>query len=61
MPELIGRIVASIYDDSPVPMTGRVIGQVDEETLEVAWGREQDSDYPATHREFLDELRTVGQ
>ncbi len=35
---VVGQIVARDYDDSPVPFTGRVLGQVDEEILEVAGG-----------------------
>lgn len=60
-PSFVGRIVASIHDDSPCPVTGRVVGQVDEEWVDVAWGDQRDADYPATSREALDELRPVGK
>ena len=58
-PSIIGRIVAFITDDSPSPATGRVIGQVDEDYVDVAWGDQQDADYPSAHREAIDELRPV--
>jgi hypothetical protein len=56
---VVGQIVARDYDDSPVPFTGRVLGQIDEETLEVAWGSEQDADYPRGTYEPIDGLRPV--
>lgn len=59
MPDIVGTIVARAWDDSPCPLTGRVIGQVDEDWLDVAWGDQQDADYPSTHREPFDELRPV--
>lgn len=37
-PSLVGRIVEDAHDDSPVPVTGKVVRQVDEETVEVLWG-----------------------
>jgi hypothetical protein len=54
-----GQIVARDYDDSPVPVTGRVLGQVDEEALEVAWGSEQDAGYPRGTYEPVDGLRPI--
>jgi hypothetical protein len=56
---VVGQIVARNYDDSPVPFTGRVLGQVDEETLEVAWGSEQDADYPRGTYKPVDGLRPI--
>jgi hypothetical protein len=56
---VVGRIVARDYDDSPVPFTGGVLGQVDEETLEVAWGSEQDAGYPRGTYEPVDGLRPI--
>ena len=56
---VIGRIVARAEDDSPGPLTGRVVGQLDEERPEVAWGDEQYSDSPRTSVEFHDGLRPV--
>jgi hypothetical protein len=56
---IIGRIVARAHDDSPVPVTGRVVSQIDDETLEVAWGDEQRSADPRTSREPFDDLRPV--
>lgn len=56
---VVGQIVARDHDDSPVPFTGRVLGQVDEETLEVAWGSEQDADYPRGTYEPADGLRPI--
>lgn len=54
---VVGQIVARDYDDSPVPFTGRVLGQVDEEILEVArGGSEQDADYPRGTYEPVDGL-----
>jgi len=35
---LVGRLVEDAHDDSPCPMVGLVVGQVDEDTLEVLWG-----------------------
>jgi hypothetical protein len=37
-PGLVGSLVEDAHDDSPVPVTGKVIRQVDEETVEVLWG-----------------------
>lgn len=54
-----GQIVVRDYDDSPVPFTGRVLGQVDAETLEVAWGSEQDAGYPRDTYEPVDGLRPI--
>lgn len=58
-PGVVGTIVARSSDDSPVPLTGRVTGRIDEETVSVAWGSEQDADYPREHTEFIDELRPI--
>lgn len=35
---LVGRLVEDAHDDSPVPVTGKVVRQVDENTVEVLWG-----------------------
>ena len=35
---LVGRLVEDVCDDSPCPLVGLVVGQVDEDTLEVLWG-----------------------
>lgn len=56
-----GRIVIRNYDDAPLPLTGRVTGQVDEDRVEVAWADEQYSDSPRTSTEFLDELTPFGR
>lgn len=37
-PSLVGRIVEDAHDDSPVPVTGKVVRQVDKNTVEVLWG-----------------------
>jgi hypothetical protein len=55
---LIGRLVEDVCDDSPCPVVGLVIGQVDEDTLEVLWGdrRFEDNPGPGTYEPF-DTLR----
>jgi hypothetical protein len=51
-----GTIVIRAYDDAPLPLTGRVTAQVDENRLEVAWGDEQFADVPRTVTEWFDDL-----
>lgn len=58
----VGTIVARIIDDSPGPLTGRVVGQVDEDRVEVLWGDAQYSQHGDAWRpdaEYIDELRPV--
>lgn len=56
---IVGRVVAYSYDDSPSPLTGRVIDQVDGDSVTVAWGSEKYKDNPRTSTEYIDELRPV--
>lgn len=51
-PRLIGRLVEDLHDDSDCPQVGKIVGQIDEETVEVLWDGEQHG-----RREFLDGLR----
>jgi len=55
---LIGRLVEDACDDSPCPTVGLVVGQVDEDTLEVLWGdrRFEDNPGPGVYEPF-DALR----
>jgi hypothetical protein len=53
---MVGRIVTRLDDDSPCPVTGRVVYRVDDEWVEVAWGAEHDKTNPRTDREAVDEL-----
>ncbi len=43
---LVGTIVEDAYDDSPCPVTGKVVGQVDEEHVMVVWGDRQHAENP---------------
>ena len=52
---LIGRLVTDLHDDSPCPPIGYIVGQIDEETVEVLW----DGHATGPMREFLDALRPV--
>jgi len=55
---LVGRLVEDAHDDSPCPVTGKVVGQVDEETVEVPWGERQFEENPGTGTyEPIDALR----
>lgn len=55
---LVGTIVVDAHDDSPCPPTGKIVGQVDEETVEVLWGERQREDNPGTGTyEPIDALR----
>lgn len=54
---LVGRLVEDAHDDSPVPTVGLVVGQVDDETLDVAWGAQRSAANPLTHHEPFDALR----
>lgn len=55
---LVGRIVTDAHDDSPCPVTGKVVGQFDEETVEVLWGERQFAEYPGPGmHEPIDALR----
>lgn len=57
---LVGMIVEDAHDDSPVPVTGRVVAQADEEHVMVAWGdRQHDEDPGRGTREPVDALRPV--
>ena len=59
---LVGTIVADACDDSDCPVTGKVIGQVDEETVEVLWGDLQFFPNPGPGSvEAIDALRPVRQ
>jgi hypothetical protein len=55
---LIGRLVEGACDDAPCPLVGLVVGQVDEDTLEVLWGdrRFEENPGPGTYEPF-DALR----
>jgi hypothetical protein len=55
---LVGRLVEDACDDSPCPVVGLVVGQVDEDTLEVLWGdrRFEDNPGPGSY-EPIDALR----
>jgi hypothetical protein len=45
---LVGRLVEDAHDDSPCPAVGLVVGQVDEDTLEVLWGDRRFEENPGT-------------
>ena len=55
---LVDRLVEDAHDDSPCPVVGLVVGQVDEDTLEVLWGerRFEEPRRPGTYEPF-DALR----
>ncbi len=56
-----GKLVQRIEDDSPCPLTGEVIGQIDEDTLEVVWGDHRFADEPLRWAQMVpfDELRSA--
>jgi hypothetical protein len=59
---MVGRIVVDAHDDSPCPVTGRVVGQFDEDTVEVLWGERQFAKYPGPGKhEPIDSLRAAPQ
>lgn len=45
---LVGRLVEGACDDSPCPLVGLVVGQADEDTLEVLWGERRFEENPGT-------------
>jgi hypothetical protein len=54
----VGRLVVRDYDGSPGLTVGRVVGQVDEDTLEVLWGERRFAEDPGTGSyEPFDSLR----
>ena len=55
---LVGRLVEDVCDDGPCPLVGLVVGQVDEDTLEVLWGdrRFEENPGPGNYEPF-DALR----
>lgn len=60
MAGIAGTIVIRDCDDSPCPLTGKVVGQVDEETVEVLWGERQYEENPGTGTyEAMDSLCPV--
>lgn len=61
VPTVVGQIVINAYDDSPVPVTGRIIAQVSGDSVTVAWGDEQYSATPRVSTEWYDELCPVRQ
>jgi hypothetical protein len=55
---LVDTIVVDAHDDSPCPVTGKVVGQVDEDTVEVLWGERQFEENPGQGTyEPIDALR----
>lgn len=61
-PGVVGAIVVDAADDSPCPVTGKVVGQVDEETVEVLWGERQFEEHPGPGKyEPVDGLRPALQ
>jgi len=56
------RLVRRVEDDSPCPLIGEVVGQVDEDTLEVVWGDDRFADEPRrwSWRVPFDELAPAG-
>ena len=60
MRTLEGTVVVRVHDDSPCPLTGRVVGRIDEDRVDVAWADEQYSDDPCTSAEWIDELTPRG-
>ena len=61
-PSLVGRLVVDAHDDSPCPVTGKVVGQVDEDTVEVLWGERKFAQDPGQGTyEPVDALRPAPQ
>ena len=57
----MGAVVRPLTDDSDDPITGRIVGQIDEDRYLVAWGSDQFAADPTLHARvaYLDDLAPI--